>query len=73
MSDIDPLSDKARERLAAIEAKEARGEKVLWSDMIGICEPNPNLPDCQSWEGRDGPKCQLSNHHEGAHRAEVTW
>ena len=70
---MNPYSDEANARLAALTAKKKRGEKVGWSDLLGIFEPNPNLPDCQSWEGRDGPQCQLPNHHEGPHRATLEW
>jgi hypothetical protein len=70
---MEQFSERALAKQAEIDAKQARGEKVTWSDMLGILEPNPNLPDCQSWEGRDGPQCQLPNHHEGQHRATLEW
>ena len=74
MSDIEPYSEAANRQLAKVEAKEARGEPIMWSDLVGILEPNPNLPDCQSWRDYDSDlKCALPNHHEGPHRAEVTW
>ena len=59
--------------MAAIEAKDARGEKVGFADLVGILEPNPDLPDCQSFDIDSGEQCALPNHHEGSHRAEVTW
>jgi hypothetical protein len=59
--------------LAALKAKEARGEKIGWADLMGIAEPNPDLPDCQSCDIRSDAQCSLPNHHEGPHRAEVTW
>ncbi len=71
----DPfLSDAANAKWAAIEARRASGGPgVLWSDLLGLAEPNPNLPDCQSWDGSDGPKCERENHHDGPHRAVVQW
>ena len=70
---MEPFSERARERQAALDAKAARGEKPQWTDLIGILEPNPDLPDCQSWGLRGELKCDLPNGHEGEHRAEVTW
>jgi hypothetical protein len=75
MSDepMRPFSDAAYERLAALEAKEARGERIGWSDLVGIAEPNPALSDCQSCDIDSGVQCSRPNRHEGPHRAEVTW
>ena len=70
---MERYSEAARAKQAALEAKEARGEKVGWSDLMGICEPNPALPDCQSWDINSNVQCSLPNHHKGRHRAEVTW
>jgi hypothetical protein len=72
-ADIDPLSPEARRKIALIEGKEARGERVTWSDLAGICEPNPALPDCQSYDGHSEEKCELPNHHEGKHRVVIEW
>ena len=70
---MEQYSEAALAKQAALEAKEARGEKTTWSDMLGIIEPNPNLPDCQSWDGHSDVQCSLPNHHEGSHRATVEW
>ena len=70
---VEPYSERAREKMAALEAKEARGEKISIADLAGIMEPNPDLPDCQSRDFGTGVQCSLPNHHEGEHRAEVTW
>ena len=72
-AEMSPYSEAALAKQAEIDAKRARGEKVSFSDLFGLMEPNPDLPDCQSWGDHDGPKCQLPNHHEGQHRAVVTW
>jgi hypothetical protein len=49
----DPYySDAANAKMAALEAKEARGEEITFLDLAGILEPNPDLPDCQSCGGR---------------------
>lgn len=70
---MEQYSEAARAKMAALEAKEARGEKVGFADLAGIFEPNPDLPDCQSWDIDSDVQCSLPNHHEGRHRAEVTW
>lgn len=71
--EMSPYSDGAVKRRAALEAKKDRGERLVDSDFDRLFEPNPDLPDCQSWEDSDGPQCQLPNHHEGRHKATVTW
>lgn len=73
MSDPKPYSDAADERMAALQAKQARGERIGFADLAGLLEPNPELPDCQSWDIDSGVQCGLPNHHDGDHRAEVTW
>ena len=73
MSEPQPFSDRAGERMAALKAKEERGEPIGFADLAGILEPNPDLPDCQSWDIDSGVQCYLPNHHEGRHRAEVAW
>lgn len=70
---MEPFSEAAREKLQALKDKEARGEKVGWVDLMGICEPNPDLPECPREHHRTGLECSLPNHHDGPHRAEVTW
>lgn len=69
----EPYSEAARERMARLDAKRARGERIGFADLAGILEPNPALPDCQSFDVDSGAQCSLPNHHEGGHRAEVTW
>jgi hypothetical protein len=44
---------------------------LTFSDLAGLMEPNPDLPDCQSWS--DDVKCQRPNHHAGHHEAVLTW
>jgi hypothetical protein len=73
MSNLEPFSDAARERMAALEAKKACGERIGFADLAGILEPNPELPECQSWDIDSGVQCNQPNHHDGPHRAEVTW
>lgn len=74
MSDeIPPFSKRAYEKQAALDAKLARGEVPGWTDLAGLWEPNPDLPDCQSHDIDSGAQCSLPNHHNGPHRAEVTW
>lgn len=68
---MEQFSAAARVKQEAVNAKLARGEGLDWSDLFGIAEPHPDLPDCQSWSG--DVQCQLPNHHEGLHRAEVSW
>lgn len=69
----DPmLSDAANGRQRKLAYQMSRG-RVRWTDLIGLAEPNPDLPDCQSWDGTDGPKCERPNHHDGPHRAVVEW
>ena len=68
---MDPYSAEARAKQAALEAKIAAGEEPQWSDLFGLFEPNPDLPDCQS--EHDGYRCGLENHHDGPHRRELTW
>jgi hypothetical protein len=70
---MEPFSEAALAKQAALAAKEARGEKPSWTDLRGLMEPNPDLPDCQSWDVDSDVKCSLPNHHEGKHRAEVEW
>ena len=72
-ADIPPYSPEAEQRLAALEAKKARGEQIGWADLAGILEPNPDLPDCPSIDGDSGVGCDLPNHHDGDHHAVVTW
>ena len=71
MTDLPPYSAAAEERWRTLEAKAARGEQITWTDMRGIAEPNPDLPDCQAWEG--DYQCQLPNHHGGRHRHVIEW
>lgn len=71
MSEPSPFSDAALARQAAVDAKSARGEAISWSDLRGLLEPNPDLPDCQRWEG--DYQCDLPNHHEGPHRHLIEW
>lgn len=70
---IPQFSEAANERAAALEAKRARGERIGFVDLAGILEPNPDLPDCQSFDIDSGAQCSQANHHDGPHRAEVTW
>ena len=71
--EVQRFSDAALAKQAAMREKDARGERITWSDLAGAWEPNPALPDCQSWDVHSDVKCMLPNHHEGEHRAEVTW
>lgn len=66
-------SDAADARQALVDAKKDRGEKILWVDLVGLCEPNPDLPDCQSFDDGYENQCQLPNHHEGPHRHVIEW
>lgn len=68
---MKPYSDAADARQAAVDAKIARGEPLLWSDLAGILEPNPDLPDCQAWNGDH--QCQKPNNHDGRHEHVMTW
>ena len=72
---ISPFSDRALEKLQQLKEKEERGESPTWSDLIGIAEPNPDLPDCQKYydEVDSDIQCQKPNHHDGKHRAVVEW
>jgi hypothetical protein len=70
---IPPFSEQAQARQAALDGKRKRGEPIGFLDLAGALEPNPDLPDCQSWDIDSAVQCSLPNHHEGAHRAEVTW
>ena len=65
----DPaLSDAANAKWREITES---GRALTLSDLLGILEPNPNRPDCPAEE--DDVRCELPNHHEGQHRAVVTW
>lgn len=70
---VDIFSEQSTERVRAAMAKDARGETIGYQDLLGILEPNPDLPNCQSWNTDSQVPCSLPNHHEGLHRAEVTW
>ena len=70
---MEELSQEALARQAALEAKEARGEKVGWSDLLGILEPNPDLPACPSEDIDSGAACELPHHHDGPHTARIEW
>lgn len=70
---IPRFSEAAEARMAAMEAKRARGERVGFADLAGVLEPHPDLPDCQSFDTGSGLQCSLDNHHDGSHCAEVTW
>jgi hypothetical protein len=70
---VEQFSERALAKQAEIAAKKARGEKIAWSDMLGILEPNPDLPDCPSEDIDSGAECRLPHHHDGPHRAEITW
>jgi len=73
VANMERFSEAALAKQAALDAKEARGEKLTWSDMVGIFEPNPDLPDCPSEDIDSGAMCALPHHHEGPHRASIEW
>lgn len=73
VSDVEPFSERARAKQAELAEKESRGEKMKWVDMLGILEPNPDLPDCPSEEIDSGATCELPHHHEGPHAARIEW
>lgn len=73
MSKLDPFSPAAKLRQAALAAKKARGEEIKWTDIIGLLEPNPDLPDCPSRDPATNEPCALPNHHDGPHQAVITW
>lgn len=73
MSEPSPFSDAALAKQKALAEKEARGEKPSLTDLCGLLEPNPDLPDCQSWDIHSDAACELPNHHDGKHRATIEW
>lgn len=73
MSEMPQFSPAAEERMTALEAKRARGERIGFADLAGVLESNPDLPDCQSFDIDSAVQCSMPNHHDGPHRAEVTW
>jgi hypothetical protein len=71
--DLPYYSEAALAKQQAISEKTARGEEIEWTDIMGAWETNPALPYCPRVDIDSNVQCSLPNHHEGPHRAEVTW
>ena len=66
-------SDAAIERQRLVAEKTRNGEPVLWRDLCGIYQPNPDLPDCQAHDDGWDHKCDRENGHPGLHRHVIEW
>ena len=66
---MNPYSERANEK--AQRNAEREGE-ISFSDLSGICEPNPDLPGCTAWLDTD-TCCQLLKNHDGPHRQVIEW
>ena len=69
---MEPYSAEALSKQQALDEKIARGEEPDWSDLFGIEQPNPDLPECQAWEDSDY-QCERARGHEGPHRHVIEW
>jgi len=69
---MEPYSPEALEKQRHLDEKTARGEIPSWSDLHGILQPNPELPQCPAWEDLDY-QCERARGHEGPHRHVIEW